>query len=421
MTTLKDVLKDGYEHVPVPDRFLSVVKARVKDCHDVFPDIYGIDMQKRRIIEFLAAGKPVVLVGNYGVAKTELSKDVLYVLSDYMKGQEVFYVSTCPVQEDPVNIAFALGLDGKTGKYPCPVCEESYVKTHAKPENVPVERLTCLREGVGYARLQSGADTHPEDLIGTFNISKLGTIGDPFDPRVFQPGKIGQASGGLLFVDEVGKLSEAAQYALIQAAEEGSFTPTKSRRTFPVDELVISTTNPEDEANIVGAVYDRLRSVKIPTVSREDEIRIAYKEIGRRSGVYMPQLFVEWAVDSVRKLRDKDSESFPLGPRVIMDAVGIAATSAKLDSRKIATYCDFKEGLHAAVLARTKFDDFGEAENTLRKDLPEIGEYLEKTFGFDSIRTDALKKTDLGADKGTKAQLIEIYKHAIKMGCPEKR
>jgi len=374
--SLADLFKEGYSYVPVRERLRHIINE--KKGEEFFPDIFGLELEKRRILEVLMSGKGVLLTGDYGTAKTEISKRIAGLLKIYLQEHEVYMLEACPVQEDPMNLAFTLGLvgdeDGKLA-HACPICR--YLYLNSAPEDIPVIRYETIKEGMGFARLQGGYDVLPEEIIGTYNLIKLSEIGDPFDPRVFQPGKLGQASGGVLFVDELGKLSDSGQAALIQASQEGIFTPSKTRETFPVDFLLIATTNPMNEEDICGAVLDRLVSIKIPIVEKEDEIKVVRKELDKMGKEpYMLKAFLDFIVTVVRRARRELS----LGPRVSINAGLIARASAAFDGRKIANYCDYKEGVYTAILGKAKFEDKDDYEARTRSSIISVSEHLKNYF-----------------------------------------
>ena len=383
ITTLADLIKSGYCSKTARDCLFEIIKEKIKAGDDLFPDIFGLQSEKRRFIETLISGKGSLLTGEYGVAKTDLAKHVQGLLNEYHEKHEVYYVAQCPVQEDPLILAQALSLlPAGSLPYrvePCPICKAFIRDVNGNPEKIAVQRLDRIVEGKGFARVQGGGDVLPEEIVGTYNLLKLAQIGDPFDPRVFEPGKIGQASRGLLFVDEIGKLSESAQHALIQAAQENCVTPTKSRETFPVDFLLVATTNYADEEYICGAVRDRLVSLKIPLVGIEDEIRIVHKEINRvEPKVYIPHLFIKLAIEVIRSLRG--DERLELGPRTSINAGLIGRSSALLEGRSLANYCDIKEGIYTAVLGKALFEDKHDVERKIDELFPPIAAYLDKNL-----------------------------------------
>jgi magnesium chelatase subunit I len=381
--TLADIMKRSHQRLSIKDCLFRVVMKKIRSGEELFPDIFGLDKEKRSLIEILITGKGVLLTGEYGVAKTELAKHLLILLNEDHAQEEVFFVEQCPVQEDPMTLAQFMALIPPAPTpalaEPCPICQAIIRDAKGDPAKIPVRRLDRLLEGNGYARVQGGGDVLPEEIVGTYNLLKLAEIGDPFDPRVFEPGKIGQSSRGLLFVDEIGKLSETAQHALIQSAQEKIMTPTKSRVTFPVDFLLVATTNYLDEEYICGAVRDRLVSLKIPLVDVDDEMRIVQKETGLlKPPIYIPHLFSKLVVEVVRVLRGDDR--LEIGPRTSINAGLIARSSALLEGRNLVSYCDIKEGIYTAILGKTLYEDKRDVERKIDEVFPSISSYLEKNI-----------------------------------------
>jgi len=376
--TLEQFSAAEHRYVPVRDLLAAVGRRKLRAGHDLFPDIFGLSFEKRRIVEVLATGRGVLLTGRYGVAKTDLAKHVLSLLNEACATASLFAVERCPIQEDPaILLAHWAGKKTHWQAAPCPICKHILESARDDCSHIALARLSRLEEGRGFARVQGGGDVLPEEIIGTYNLLKLAQIGDPFDPRVFEPGKIGQANRGLLFVDEIGKLPETAQHALIQAGQEGIVTPSKSRQTFPVDFLLVATTNPRDEEYLCGAVRDRLVSISIPLVGLEDEMRIAAKEAAKlKPQVYIPQLFLRLMVETVRSLRA--DERLELGPRASINAALIARSSAMFEGRRVASFCDAKEGMYTAILGKAFFEDKEDVERRIDGVFPDIGAYLKR-------------------------------------------
>lgn len=362
----------------IKDCLAWIVRQKILAGEELFPDIFGIDSEKRRLVKTLAAGRGVLLTGAYGVAKTDLAKHVLTLLNEYFSRREAWYVERCPIQEDPAALLHYTGQGtGASGHAayagPCPVCKKLIHDAGGDLSQITVRRLEQLTEGTGFARVQGGGDVLPEEIVGTYNLLKLARIGDPFDPQVFEPGKIGQANRGLLFVDEIGKLPETAQHALIQAGQEGIVTPSKSRETFPIDFLLVATTNPRDEEFICGAVRDRFVGIKIPMVELQDEMRIVRKEAPQ---IYIPAVFLKLAVEVVRALRS--DERLELGPRACINAGRIAGSSAALDGRSVVSFCDMKEGIYTAILGKAPHEETSDIVRKIDDIFPAIAAYIEK-------------------------------------------
>jgi Mg-chelatase subunit ChlI len=376
--TLKQFAAASHPLAPVRDVLAAHVRRKLRAGHDLFPDIFGLPHEKRRIVEVLAAGRGVLLTGRYGVAKTDLAKHLLQLLNEACAGAPLAAVERCPIQEDPAILALYRPDVPAVGRpAPCPICRHMLEAARGDWSQIALTAMPLLEEGRGFARVQGGGDVLPEEIVGTYNLLKLAQFGDPFDPRVFEPGKIGQANRGLLFVDEIGKLPETAQHALIQAAQEGIVTPSKSRQTFPVDFLLVATANPRDEEYLCGAVRDRLVSIGIPLVGLEDEMRIVIKEAGTMlPPIYIPRLFLRLMVETVRALRA--DERLELGPRTSINAALVARSAAVFEGRRMVSFCHMQEGVYTAILGKAFFDDREDVERRIDSVFPPIADYLQR-------------------------------------------
>ena len=193
IVNLKDLVNMKYTSPRARDCLAGIVRKKILKGEELFPDIFGLDMEKRRFIEVLITGKGSLLTGEYGVAKTDLAKHVLELLNEYYAEEQIFCVEKCPVQEDPMILVDSMmnRNTGSTKIEPCPICKHLLSEAKGDLSKITVRRLSQLVEGTGFARVQGGGDVLPEEIIGTYNLLKLAQIGDPFDPRVFEPGKIG--------------------------------------------------------------------------------------------------------------------------------------------------------------------------------------------------------------------------------------
>jgi len=93
-------------------------------------------------------------------------------------------------------------------------------------------------------------------------------------------GKFEQASGGLLFLDEIGDMSLPLQSKLLHVLQGGDFSPLGSERTVKMGAWVIAATNHELETDMVNGdfredLYYRLSTIKIhiePLRNRPEDI-----------------------------------------------------------------------------------------------------------------------------------------------------
>jgi len=180
--TLADLIESGYRSKTSRDCLFLMVKTKLQAGEELFPDIFGVEAEKRRFIEILMSGKGALLTGEYGVAKTDLAKHIQLLLHEYHTREEIYYVEQCPVQEDPMILARFMSLSPQgTMPYkadPCPICRAQIRDVNGDQEKIAVRRLDAIVEGRGFARVQGGGDVLPEEIVGTYNLLKLAQIGD---------------------------------------------------------------------------------------------------------------------------------------------------------------------------------------------------------------------------------------------------
>jgi DNA-binding NtrC family response regulator len=118
-------------------------------------------------------------------------------------------------------------------------------------------------------------------------------------------GKFVEASGGSLFLDEVGELPAAAQVKLLRAIQEGEVEPVGARKSVKVDVRIVSATNRDLIADVKAGRFRedlfyrlhvfpitvpplRERAADIPALVRHFLARFAAEE-GKRIGVVTPE------------------------------------------------------------------------------------------------------------------------------------
>ncbi|MBF0457825.1 MAG: sigma 54-interacting transcriptional regulator [Nitrospirae bacterium] len=371
-------LIDLRESTPCPlsvsGRFIHRVREMIALDENAFPEIFGLGHVKRRLVEVLATGSGVLIKGDFGVGKTHLCSAVFAVLQGYYLRHPVYTNEGCPVRENSIHLFnYIVNNDQSSLDNICPVCRHRYASGAAGL--IPIERV-YITEGGGFARIQGNEDIEPEKILGMYHLTRFAEIGDPFDPRVLEGGKIAQASGGVLFVDELGLMNNEAQYALIQSLQERRFTPSNSRMTFPIDLLFVSTTNNTNDFRIHKAVANRLVGIPIDRVELADEVLIVKKEIAQNGlDVRFPELFLEFIVSTLRTL---NNVVVYLGPRSSIRAAQIACASAFVECRGTVSFCDVKEGLHTEITGQGSEETFDEINEMLSKDFPSVVEFIKE-------------------------------------------
>lgn len=171
---------------------------------DVFKHVLGQEEAKKQLRSALLTGRHVLILGNPGVGKTTLAKNVAELLPDVVeKGKKVKGIHR-------------------------------------------------------FVRVQGSPDLTVEDLLGDIDPIKALKFG-PLSKEAFTHGKIFKANKGILFFDELNRCPEKLQNALLQVLQEGYATIGSYDVDFPTDFIFIATMNPEDSSTekISDVLLDR--------------------------------------------------------------------------------------------------------------------------------------------------------------------
>jgi len=123
--------------------------------------------------------------------------------------------------------------------------------------------------------------------------------------EAFVPGPLTRAalSGSILFINELNRLPESAQNALLPAMDEGIIQiPHLGTLRAKEGFLIIATQNPEEDIGVYRlseALRDRFVLIKLGYPSREEEIEIVKAQVPD-----VEERIAEISVDIVRKTRE---------------------------------------------------------------------------------------------------------------------
>ncbi len=362
------------------DAFRQQGLSRPEAVRALFPRTVLPEATYEDLIAALVSGAHVLFFGPSGAGKTSLAKDLW---SLFPKG--VWAIDGCPVLDHPLSVA-----DPAVAAQfpPCPICERRFAPgndaTRFDPASVDPSKVPAtyqlLREGYGYARLQGSSEVFPDHLTGNINLRKLEEVGDPMSPLVFEPGKLLQANRGFLLVDEIGKLPLGTQNVLLQALQEGTVTPSKSRETFPGLFVAVCTSNLSDLDNINDPLSDRLTSLHIGYNERHaDNRRIV--ALGRSDDPteYVPEVLSDAGVRVIEAWRLRMSEDNPdIGEvgsnRTLLDVASRTAAIGILAGHAVPTGADLKAGLVHAMRGRIR----ARSGDSFRQNEKRVSEFIDQ-------------------------------------------
>ncbi len=363
------------------------LRARGLDRSDTFRALFPRTILPEGAYEDLVAalvsGAHVLFFGPSGSGKTSLAKDLWELFP-----KNVWVVDGCPVLDHPLSV-----VDPEVaGRFPpCPICRRRFSPGSdlarfdpkaVDPAKVPA-LFVRLREGFGFARVQGSSEVFPDHLTGNINLRKLEEVGDPMSPLVLEPGKLLQANRGFLLVDEIGKLPLGTQNVLLQALQEGTVTPSKSRETFPAEFVAVATSNLSDLDNINDPLSDRLTSLHIGFNDRHaDNRRIV--ELGRAPGgdVFVPEVLLDAGVRVIEAWRLRTGEENPdvgeVGSnRTLLDVGERTSAIAVLGGRTIASSADLKSGLLHAMRGRIRARSGDSFRQNEKRVIEFVDQYLD--------------------------------------------
>jgi len=372
-------------------RLVGGLRSEGADDAAVFQSLFPRTILPAEVLETLASalvsGGHVLLFGPPGSGKTSLAKD-LWAL--YPK--KVLFVADCPVNDDPFSL-----VDESFSRTvpPCPFCKSRYAGVSiadlrefrtrdVDPSKVPV-REGHLREGHGFSRIQGSSEVFPDNLTGTINLHRLEQLGDPTSPLVLEPGKLLQANRGLLIVDEIGKLPLGTQNVLLQALQESTVSPAKSRETFPAAFVAVCTSNLSDLDNINEPLSDRLQNVFVGfnREHRKNRMIVDLALRDRRLSSRYPDLLLETGVLLVEEWRRSTGEIYELSEvgsnRTMIDIALRSEAHAALDrdGKRTVGVEVFKKGAMDAMLGHIR----ARGGDSYVQDAKTVLEFLRKQTG----------------------------------------
>lgn len=253
----------------------------VKGNEDILSIIVGQEEAKIKIMASLFAGHHMLIEGPPGVGKTTLARHLTSALPS------INVVKGCPYHCHPQTPV-------------CPICKAKVTAG----EQLRTERITGESR---FVRLQGSPDLTAEDLLGDIDPTQALKYG-PQDYRAFTPGKLLRGNRGIVFFDELNRVSEKLQNALLQVLEEGIATIGPYDVDYPAQFTMIATMNPRERAGVEelsDVLLDRFDVSKMDyPESPEMEKKIVLSHGNRFDSIEIPGQVIDIIVSIVRATRE---------------------------------------------------------------------------------------------------------------------
>ncbi|MBW3021074.1 MoxR family ATPase [Candidatus Woesearchaeota archaeon] len=265
-----------------------------------FEKVLGQEQQKKQLISALLMDRHVLILGNPGIGKTTLAKNVADLLPDIKE-------------------------NGQT-----------------------------MRGKDRFIRVQGSPDLTVEDILGDIDPIKALEFG-PLSKEAFTPGKIFKADKGILFFDELNRCPEKLQNALLQVLQEGYATIGGYDVDFSTDFIFIATMNPEDSSTekISDVLLDRFDVIYMDypeTQTIEEKIVSTYGS--KHDDVELQDKILTYIIKFIRLLRKDSRIDKKPSVRASLGLYERSQSNALLAGRKKVNLLDVREAMLSVLAHR---------------------------------------------------------------------
>jgi magnesium chelatase subunit I len=239
ITTLKDLMKSGYQPKAVKEELRQNLIKKMKAGENVFEGIWGYeDTVIPDIQRAILSRHNINLLGLRGQAKTRIARMMTLLLDEYipvLKGSEL--------NDDPMQ----------------PISRQAQDILEEKGDEATV---AWMHRDERYTEKLATPDVSVADLIGDVDPIKAATLKLPYsDERVIHYGLIPRSHRGIFVINELPDLQARIQVALFNILQEGDIQIRGFKLRLPLDLQFVFTANPEDYTNrgsIITPLKDRI-------------------------------------------------------------------------------------------------------------------------------------------------------------------
>ena len=161
-------------------------------------------------------------------------------------------------------------------------------------------------------------------------------------------------------IDEIGKLPHGTQNVLLQALQEATVSPAKSRETFPASFIAVTTSNLTDLDAINEPLNDRLTNIYVGYNKEhyKNRLIVDLHLKSRVNDVLTPEIFIEAAVFLIEEWRGKGGDVYEFievgSNRTMIDIVTRTKAYSVMDGRDHLTVEAFNKGVTDAMMGRIR-------------------------------------------------------------------